>query len=130
MPSFVRTHVCQADADACSCNVTMLSPHGVTVVDVMWIRSDESVKAWFITDEPYFWTRKDFAFAGGLYFSGNNHRQRNLVVPDGMYGRTEAIEMMHDSKLAAHPGIDRTQLLVAQYFHWPLRRRRVVRPVA
>ncbi|KAF0683152.1 hypothetical protein As57867_024696, partial [Aphanomyces stellatus] len=63
--------------------------------------------------------RSNYAQRDGLYFFKSKHRVWRLQVPADDVIRTEIISMFHDSPSAAHPGVRRTQLAVAQWYVWP-----------
>lgn len=55
-----------------------------------------------------------------LYIIKKDEVVPRLCVPcsDQNYLRTQILEQFHDSDIAAHPGIRRTQLRIAQWYHW------------
>jgi len=53
-----------------------------------------------------------------LIFLRTEDQVWRLCVPNDEVLRTDIIAMSHDSNIAAHPGIRRTQLSVAQWYYW------------
>jgi RNase H-like domain found in reverse transcriptase/Integrase zinc binding domain/Chromo (CHRromatin Organisation MOdifier) domain len=59
-----------------------------------------------------------FYKSNGLLFVKSTNKVNRVCVPNDARLRTKIIEEFHDSKIAAHPGIRRTFLRIAQWYFW------------
>lgn len=55
----------------------------------------------------------------GLLYLQTEHNVKRLCVPNDEKLRTAVISEQHDGPVAAHPGIQRSQFKVAQWYYWP-----------
>ena len=108
-------------ADALSRRYTLLNSFKARVISV------EDVKASYKNDHDFGdlflkcsnHAYKDYYILDGYLFKGNR-----LCVPRSSL-RESLIKEFHEGGMAGHFGIEKTTLLVQEYFHWP----RLVRDV-
>ena len=60
-----------------------------------------------------------FKVIEGLLYLCNQGAVARLCVPSGDKLRTDILAEFHDGANAAHPGIQRTTLKIAQWYYWP-----------
>jgi hypothetical protein len=54
----------------------------------------------------------------GLYYMTTDEQVWRLCIPNNNELKTEFISQTHDSPIAAHPGVRRTQLAAKQWYYW------------
>jgi hypothetical protein len=72
----------------------------------------------YTKDPDYKVVSPKFMKVDGLHYVKSENKIRRLCVPNNYKLRTQILEEFHDSNIAAHPGIRRTNLRIAQWYYW------------
>ncbi|KAF1326246.1 putative retroelement, partial [Globisporangium splendens] len=103
----------------------------VRTVDTQWasVHLSEATKKAFqagYSRDPSFaevWQSREgnekFEKRNGLLFLRTKHPVLRLCVSNSSKLVTDVIQEFHDAPVAAHPGVRRTQLKVAEWYYWP-----------